>query len=232
MTRFGVDRATAPDVDELVALDREVRAAFATHRIRRLARDRLRPVDHHDRPVHPDPRRARGHPRARPLRRRAAGQVRVLEFGIGFPPRAKVLRSKGETLYTLNWLPIGGFVKLEGEDGDDADDPRSFAAQRYLTKMLILVAGVAMNVLLAFVIFTGIAGSRSAARRRPVLRGGAGVAGGGGRPQPGDAIVAVDGERYQFIGRADRPRPASATRAGETVVLTIDDGDGSAATSP
>ncbi len=53
--------------------------------------------------------------------------VRVLEFGIGFPPRAKVLRSKGETLYTLNWLPIGGFVKLEGEDGDAADDPRSFS---------------------------------------------------------------------------------------------------------
>ena len=44
--------------------------------------------------------------------------IRVLEFGIGFPPRAKVLRAKGETLYTLNWLPIGGFVRLEGEDGD------------------------------------------------------------------------------------------------------------------
>jgi len=40
---------------------------------------------------------------------RLAG-IRVLEFGIGFPPRAKVLRSSGETLYTLNWLPIGGFV--------------------------------------------------------------------------------------------------------------------------
>ena len=37
-------------------------------------------------------------------------KVHVLEFGIGFPPRAKVLRSGGETLYTLNWLPIGGFV--------------------------------------------------------------------------------------------------------------------------
>jgi len=48
---------------------------------------------------------------------RLAG-VRVLEFGLGFPPRARVLRSEGETLYTLNWLPIGGFVKLEGEDGD------------------------------------------------------------------------------------------------------------------
>ena len=82
-------------------------------------------------------------------------RVRVLEFGVGFPPRAKVLRSKGETLYTLNWLPIGGFVKLEGEDGNDADDPRSFASQPYLTKMLILVAGVAMNVVLAFAIFTG-----------------------------------------------------------------------------
>jgi regulator of sigma E protease len=58
------------------------------------------------------------------LTARLAG-VRVLEFGIGFPPRAAILRSKGETLYTLNWLPIGGFVKLEGEDGDNADDPRS-----------------------------------------------------------------------------------------------------------
>ena len=68
---------------------------------------------------------------------RIAG-VRVLEFGIGFPPRAKVLRSKGETLYTLNWLPIGGFVKLEGEDGDDTDDPRSFSSQRLPIKLAIL----------------------------------------------------------------------------------------------
>ena len=83
--------------------------------------------------------------------------VRVLEFGVGFPPRAKVLRSKGETVYTLNWLPIGGFVKLEGEDGDLADDPRAFSAQSLPKRLLILVAGVAMNVLLAFAIFTGIA---------------------------------------------------------------------------
>ena len=81
--------------------------------------------------------------------------VRVLEFGIGFPPRAKVLRNRGETLYTLNWLPIGGFVKLEGEDGDSADDPRSFAVQPWHTKMLILVAGV---LVLAGVL-CGVAGS-------------------------------------------------------------------------
>src|SRR6185295_8714738 len=132
------------------------------------------------------------------LTARLAG-VRVLEFGIGFPPRAKVLRSKGETLYTLNWLPIGGFVKLEGEDGNDADDPRSFAAQRYVTKMLILVAGVVMNVVLAFAIFTAIAWLTS-----PIVgvrffevqpNSPAATAG----LQPGEAILSVDGERYQFI---------------------------------
>ena len=69
---------------------------------------------------------------------RLAG-VRVLEFGIGFPPRAKVLRARGETLYTLNWLPIGGFVKLEGEDGEDADDPRSFAHAKLPTRLIILL---------------------------------------------------------------------------------------------
>ena len=112
-------------------------------------------------------------------------KVKVLEFGIGFPPRAKVLRSGGETLYTLNWLPIGGFVKLEGEDGNDADDPRSFAAQRYLTKMLILVAGVAMNIAagLRHLHRDRLAGI--AARRRAVLRGPAGLAGGRGRTPGG-----------------------------------------------
>src|SRR6476660_2579242 len=90
------------------------------------------------------------------LTARALG-VRVLEFGIGFPPRAKVLRAKGETLWTLNWLPIGGFVRLDGEDGDAASDPRSFAAKPLRVRLTILVAGVAMNVVVAFVIFFAIA---------------------------------------------------------------------------
>ena len=49
---------------------------------------------------------------------RRAG-VTVHEFGIGFPPRAKILgKDKKGTIYTLNWLPIGGFVRLEGEEGE------------------------------------------------------------------------------------------------------------------
>ncbi len=151
--------------------------------------------------------------------------VRVLEFGVGFPPRAKVLRAKGETLYTLNWLPIGGFVKLAGEDGNDADDPRSFAAQRWITKMVILAAGVAMNVLLAFVIFTGIAWLASplmGIRFHEVVPGSPAQAAG---LQPGDAIVAVDGERYQFIAGLT-VLDGLRSRPGETVVLTVDNADG------
>ncbi len=155
---------------------------------------------------------------------RLAG-VRVLEFGIGFPPRARVLRSGGETIYTLNWLPIGGFVKLEGEDGEGADDPRSFSRQGLLKRLVILVAGVAMNVLLAFVIFTGIAwlASPNVGVRFFEVQPNSPAAAAG--LQPGDAIVAIDGTRYQFI-----TGPNALTdlreRAGKTVVLTIVDTTG------
>jgi regulator of sigma E protease len=86
---------------------------------------------------------------------RRAG-VTVHEFGIGFPPRAMVLRRGKETLYTLNWLPIGGFVRLEAEEGESLD-PRAFVNQRLRTRLGILVAGVAVNFLLAWLIFTLIA---------------------------------------------------------------------------
>jgi regulator of sigma E protease len=159
--------------------------------------------------------------------------VRVLEFGIGFPPRAKVLRAKGETLWTLNWLPIGGFVRLEGEDGDNADDPRSFAAQKLPVKLAILVAGVVMNIVLAFVIFFGIALFAS-----PTI----GVTIGEVEPsspaaaaglQAGDALFAVDGERFEFFGVADRDiTDALRERAGRTVQLEVRRADGTEVVMP
>jgi regulator of sigma E protease len=86
---------------------------------------------------------------------RRAG-VRVHEFGIGLPPRALVLRRGKETIYSLNWLPIGGFVRLEGEEGESVD-PRAFVNQRLLTRLRILAAGVVVNFALAWIIFTLIA---------------------------------------------------------------------------
>jgi regulator of sigma E protease len=82
--------------------------------------------------------------------------MRVDEFGIGYPPRALTLFKKGETEYTLNWLPFGGFVKIRGEDGLlDAWDPRAFSAKPQFAQAIVLVAGVAMNLLFAYVLITG-----------------------------------------------------------------------------
>lgn len=85
--------------------------------------------------------------------------VVVEEFGVGFPPRAwgKKLRNKkgDETLYSLNWLPLGGFVKLKGEH-DDAKEKGSFGAAFLKTKVKILLAGVGMNFLTAWVLLTGL----------------------------------------------------------------------------
>ena len=79
--------------------------------------------------------------------------AKVEEFGIGFPPRLFGIR-KGETLYSINLLPFGGFVKIFGEGGEYASNPRSFASRSIGTRALIIVAGVVMNILLAFVLYT------------------------------------------------------------------------------
>jgi regulator of sigma E protease len=155
---------------------------------------------------------------------RLAG-VRVLEFGIGFPPRAKVLRSRGETLYTLNWLPIGGFVKLEGEDGDDADDPRSFARAKLPTKLIILAAGVVMNLLAAFAIFTLIAWLATpyqGVRFFDVQPGSPAAAAG---LEPGDAILAVNGQKHEFFSDGLVLADLRAN-VGKPVVLTVERADG------
>lgn len=79
--------------------------------------------------------------------------VHVEEFGLGFPPRVKAWQ-KGKVLYSLNWLPLGGFVKLKGEQGEAAGEPDSFVSKPVWQRMIILVAGVAMNFCLAVVLLT------------------------------------------------------------------------------
>ncbi|KKW42990.1 MAG: Membrane-associated zinc metalloprotease [Candidatus Magasanikbacteria bacterium GW2011_GWA2_56_11] len=109
--------------------------------------------------------------------------MRVFEFGWGFPPRAfgvyrdprtkRVVwvwgRGRGSlsqtgggeerseeypaTLYSVNWLPLGGFVKIKGENGEEAAEPDSFGYQKTWKKIITLVAGVVMNFLLAAGLF-------------------------------------------------------------------------------
>ncbi|MBI2032978.1 MAG: site-2 protease family protein [Candidatus Levybacteria bacterium] len=99
--------------------------------------------------------------------------IKVEEFGFGFPPRAFGIK-KGETVYSINWLPIGGFVKLYGEDEAGGgslkikDDPfdklrtgrlkikdtqRAFFARPVWQRASVVVAGVVMNATLAVLIF-------------------------------------------------------------------------------
>lgn len=80
--------------------------------------------------------------------------IRVDEFGLGFPPRAWSIR-KGETEYSLNWIPFGGFVKIFGENPDDdsisgPDASRSIVNKSRWVQAAVLVAGVSFNIILAW----------------------------------------------------------------------------------
>ncbi len=80
-------------------------------------------------------------------------RVHVDEFGIGYPPRMFSLGTWGGTEYTLNWLPFGGFVRLFGDEETDEHGRGSYQDASRGTQALILVAGVLMNVLAAYVLF-------------------------------------------------------------------------------
>jgi regulator of sigma E protease len=179
---------------------------------------------------------------------RRAG-VTVHEFGVGFPPRAKTLGtdSKGTT-YTLNWLPLGGFVRLEGEDGESVDK-HAFVNQKLGTRLVILLAGVTMNLLLAFVILTGIALFADPAvdvKLTCVQPGGpaalAGlktgaltdtITGADGKQYPvcdpsGESITAIDGQRFLAFSAPNGPDAIGYLRAhaGQTVTLSVRAADG------
>ncbi len=97
------------------------------------------------------------------------GGIKVEEFGLGLPPRVfgmykdvdgkwKLVGPKTpsatNTIWSLNWIPLGGFVKIKGEEGQLASDPDSFANKSIGRRMWVLSAGVSMNVVLAMVLLT------------------------------------------------------------------------------
>jgi regulator of sigma E protease len=161
-------------------------------------------------------------------------RIRVLEFGLGFPPRAKVLGHDHETEYTLNWLPIGGFVRLEGEEAD-SDDPRSFVAASLKKQLLVLVAGVTMNVLTAVVLLFIVAWAFNpivAPTITSVVKDSPAAA---VNLQPGDRLVSLNGKTYdnpsalEFsqIGNgsdaSDQWRTDLLADQGKTVTLVVAD---------
>ena len=76
--------------------------------------------------------------------------IKIHEFSLGMGPA--ILKKQGkETLYSLRLFPIGGYVKMEGED-EASDDPRSFSNKKPWKRLIILAAGALMNFVLAYVL--------------------------------------------------------------------------------
>ncbi len=165
--------------------------------------------------------------------------ITVLEFGIGFPPRALTLFRKGDTIYTVNWLPIGGFVRPYGEDfvRQKTEDelamdrqeieergiknPKSVFQAGPWERMFFMAAGPGINFLAALVLFIIVALIGQPFARADVTvydiqeQSAAAEAG----LQPGDVIVSANGKA---IESADQFNDWIAGRANQTVTLLVD----------
>lgn len=164
--------------------------------------------------------------------------VRVEEFGLGFPPRLAGWK-KGETTYSVNWIPVGGFVKIQGVLGGNVTDMtadsqpnRSFMNKPRWQRLLILCAGIVMNCVLSTVLFAGsyIAGAPVALEAVPagaiisdrgitVINLAANTPAATAGLQISDQISAIDGQTVTTVAEL---RDALHTKqAGDEVTLTI-----------
>ena len=132
-----------------------------------------------------------------------ASGVRVDEFGLGFPPRLLSVR-RGETRYSLNAIPLGGFVKMAGEE--DPKVPGSLASKGIGTRLLVLSAGSLMNLLLPLLLFsiafmiphnlvTGQVMIEEVAPNSPAARAGI---------EPGDMFLSINNKPLNNIGDLHR----------------------------
>lgn len=123
-------------------------------------------------------------------------KVRVNEFAIGMGPKL-FSKQKGETLYSIRALPLGGFCSIEGESGDSYEENSMMTKQPW-QKFIIFIAGAVMNFLLAWLIFTVIIGylGYSTNEIRVVQEGLPAYEAG---LEAGDRIIAVDGNKTEDL---------------------------------
>ncbi|MBT9163776.1 MAG: Regulator of sigma-W protease RasP [Chloroflexi bacterium] len=146
--------------------------------------------------------------------------VKVLEFGLGFPPRIIGFR-RGETEYSLNAIPLGGFCKMLGEE--DPSEPRSLASKGAGTRLLVLSAGSLMMLLFPFILFPVIymvprdvvVGGEGVQVTEVVVDSPAHAAG----VKPGDEILSIDGEEVRNI---EVLREIVAARLGSEIDMVVE----------
>lgn len=162
--------------------------------------------------------------------------VGVLKFSLGFGPKL-VGKKIGETEYLISIFPLGGYVKMLGEDGDETDEPlspeekmKSFSNKHVLKRIAIVAAGPIFNLLLALVIFCGfylIAGTQVMTSEVGQVRTGSPAEKAG--LSKGDVIVAIDGKPLETWTEikgvvqesAGKPLEFTVKREGNLLVLTV-----------
>src|SRR5579884_4136292 len=129
--------------------------------------------------------------------------IRVEEFALGFPPRLFAFK-RGETTYAINALPLGGYVRMPGENGEMTDengnfDPGSFASKPAYKRLIVLLAGVTMNIILAFLRLTTAAAIGSPNPYALIDQVNAGSPAAKAGIQHGDRILSVDGKSITYF---------------------------------
>jgi regulator of sigma E protease len=148
--------------------------------------------------------------------------IPVEEFGIGFPPRLVKLGEHNGTIFSLNAIPLGGFVKPKGEN--DPDIPDGLAAASPWKRLAVLFAGPMMNILVGILLGVFLFYSLGEPITEKVIvqyvASGSPAAAAG--MQPGDLFVSVDN---QVIDGVDKLQKLIADKAGQTVQVTVQRGD-------
>lgn len=161
--------------------------------------------------------------------------IKVEEFGFGIPPRLWG-KKIGETLYSINWLPFGGFVRLLGEDEvdtvtvDKSGKSRDFRAKPVSKRIMVVVAGVVMNLLLAWILFYIVIIGQNFKIIYPVADPGIFIAGVENNfpaqkagIKVGEKLIAIDN---QNLSDTEQARKLIKSKVSTLIVLTLADING------
>ncbi len=175
----------------------------------------------------------------------------VEEFGFGFPPRLAGIQKSGgrwkwiwghrqpadkdQTVYSLNWIPLGGFVRILGENNEYAEDPGSFINKGFWPRLLTLAAGVIMNVIFAWALLSvgfGLGlpaavndlsevpkGATFSESRVAILETAKDLPADRAGVKAGDILLGVDGQKFAGI---DEVQNYIKNRAGQTITFEIE----------